>query len=770
MKTIQFHGKHILINGEPGILFGGEFQYFRINVSLWREGLVQLKKAGLNYISFYIPWIWHEIEEGFFDFLGETAPERDIIKLIKFCQKQGLSVIIRPGPYIYAEYQGFGIPEWLRQKHPEILIQYENGQKSHEIVLNHPVYLNYVKSWFNALLVVLRPYLKTGVIFAWQIDNETGLPQFGNPPYLGDFNPHTMEYYRKYLNRVFLGDIEKINSLWGTRYKFFDEIMPPFKGKSSLLQNRQWAEFIEDYIVEYLARLKTMLIEMKVDTFFLHNDPYLCQWPHKITKKAEILAEGYDIYSKVTPNQGTHDIPFSISYAPELFTYLNSQAPTIGMEIGAGWLDNRVTVKPAATLQSIMISLLRGTKLVNLYILHDCREADGTPWVFNAPLDINGKQSSRYAVIKSIGKFLTDFGYNLARSTELHNSIAILNYHPQVWDMVKPNFNIWSVMEDLNNALTHFTGPPANFGMLVESGYNPEVRDLETCPLGELSRYRVLFFGSTGILDKACYQKLLDYVMNGGVLITYGKPMTKDLHNNEYEENPLYPAKPYGSYNSLHFGNNSIISQVAIDMVEYQMARRKIQHKYSLYTIDMMEPFSELTKHISKMGTWVDTDKGDTFWATRFISSWHGGSITPLLLYDNMTVGYSARLRAGRSIFLGTLPGLFFESPSYYSFESKKKESVIKFFSTLLKETGIKPLVSCDQNIETILRQTDNGMFVFLINRGGKKEFNLIINAPHPGQKPEIIFTFFNSYVDLVEGQLHGVINEDDVLGFYLKQ
>ena len=769
MKKIEINKQKILINDKEGILFGGEFQYFRMNANLWDESLSHLKKAGLTHVSFYVPWIWHEIEEGFYDFLGETCPERNLIKFIKLCEKNKLSIIIRPGPYVYAEYQGFGIPQWLRAEHPEILIEYENGQKSNEVALNHSVFIRYVKSWFKSLMVVVGPYLKKGTVIAWQIDNETGLPQFGNPPYIGDFNPHTVKYYRKYLNKMFFGTIEKLNETLKTDYKSFEDIMPPVKGKASVLENRNWTEFIEYYIADYLLKLKNILNELKVDKFFIHNDPFLCQWPHKSSKKAEILPVGYDIYSKVSPGPYTHDIPFSISYAPKLFKDFNKQSILAGMEIGAGWFDNRVSVKPVSTMQTIMASLARGAQILNLYVLHDCLESDGTHWLWDAPLDVYGNTGLKYPVLESVGKLLKKFGDEIAVSQEITSPIGILSYHPEVLDMVKPNVNLWTVMEDLNNALTHFTGPSSSLGILAELGYNPSVIDLETASLNELSRFKVLFWGSSGLLDRLNYNKILHYVMNGGVLITYGRPVTKDLYNNEYGTNQLYPAKPYGAYNYLNYGNNNLISQTAIDIIEYQMTRMQVQHKLSLATIDMMQPFVEVMKYISNMGTWIYTDKQEKFWATRFISLWQSGSVNPMLIYENNPVGYNVRIKSGKSIFIGTLP-LFFDSPAYYTFEEKKKESVMNFFAGLLKETGLKPLVFCDKNMETVLRRTDKELFVFLINRGNKKEFNLIINVPHHLSEPHIVFTFANSCVELRQGQFHGVMEEDDVLVFYLKQ
>ncbi|MBU6430721.1 MAG: beta-galactosidase, partial [Cyanobacteria bacterium REEB65] len=115
MKQVRFEGDHIWWQGKPQLLLGGEFQYFRIRRNLWEQGLIALKEAGINAISTYIPWVWHELAEGVFDFDGRTSAERDLRGFLYLCRQLEIPLIVKPGPYIYAEYQGFGIPHWVRR-------------------------------------------------------------------------------------------------------------------------------------------------------------------------------------------------------------------------------------------------------------------------------------------------------------------------------------------------------------------------------------------------------------------------------------------------------------------------------------------------------------------------------------------------------------------------------------------------------------------------------------------------------------------------------
>ena len=103
-------------NGKPVFVVSGEIHYFRLDPKLWEKHLKLLKDSGANTTSTYIPWDWHEYEENKFDFTGLTNPARNLIKYIKLCKKVGLDLIVKPGPYILAEYEGQGLPQWFINK------------------------------------------------------------------------------------------------------------------------------------------------------------------------------------------------------------------------------------------------------------------------------------------------------------------------------------------------------------------------------------------------------------------------------------------------------------------------------------------------------------------------------------------------------------------------------------------------------------------------------------------------------------------------------
>jgi len=81
-QTVAFKDGNFVLGGKPFFLYSGEIHYFRIPKNKWKDRLSKLKSAGFNTVSSYIPWIWHETQEGQKDFTGETCPERDVLSFI----------------------------------------------------------------------------------------------------------------------------------------------------------------------------------------------------------------------------------------------------------------------------------------------------------------------------------------------------------------------------------------------------------------------------------------------------------------------------------------------------------------------------------------------------------------------------------------------------------------------------------------------------------------------------------------------------------------
>src|SRR5665647_218043 len=119
-------------------LISGEIHYFRIKREHWDRHLEAAKEAGLTTVSTYVPWAWHEAQESVFDFDGKTCPERDLLGWLKRCQAHGLNCIVKPGPFILAEFRGAGLPDWFLEKYgSEVKMRTSRGEPVQSLSLIH---------------------------------------------------------------------------------------------------------------------------------------------------------------------------------------------------------------------------------------------------------------------------------------------------------------------------------------------------------------------------------------------------------------------------------------------------------------------------------------------------------------------------------------------------------------------------------------------------------------------------------------------------------
>ncbi len=156
--TVQDGG--FRLNGHPFQIISGEMHYPRIPRAYWRLRFRMAKAMGLNTITTYVFWNEHEPQPGVYDF----SDNNDIAEFVREAQHEGLSVILRPGPYVCAEWEFGGFPSWLL--------------KDHSIVVRSrdPKFMEATARWIGRLGKELAPLQigNGGPIIAVQVENEYG--------------------------------------------------------------------------------------------------------------------------------------------------------------------------------------------------------------------------------------------------------------------------------------------------------------------------------------------------------------------------------------------------------------------------------------------------------------------------------------------------------------------------------------------------------------------------------------------------------------------
>jgi beta-galactosidase len=162
--SFAVHDGQFLLNGKPFQIISGEMHYARIPRAYWRDRFRMAKAMGLNTVTTYTFWNAHEPRPGVYDFSGNN----DVAEFVREAQQEGLYVILRPGPYVCAEWEFGGYPAWLLKDHSMVIRSQD------------PKYVEPTARWIKRLGQELAPLQigNGGPIILVQVENEYG--SFGN--------------------------------------------------------------------------------------------------------------------------------------------------------------------------------------------------------------------------------------------------------------------------------------------------------------------------------------------------------------------------------------------------------------------------------------------------------------------------------------------------------------------------------------------------------------------------------------------------------------
>jgi beta-galactosidase len=155
-QVIGVNSQYLTLDGQPWLPVMGEFHFSRYPEAEWEQEILKMKAAGVQIISTYIIWIHHEQVEGVFDWSGQ----RDLRHFVELCDKHGMYVYPRIGPWAHAETRNGGFPDWVLNNSP--------------IRQNNPIYLEEVQSFYAQIGKQLNGLLwkDGGPVIGIQIENE----------------------------------------------------------------------------------------------------------------------------------------------------------------------------------------------------------------------------------------------------------------------------------------------------------------------------------------------------------------------------------------------------------------------------------------------------------------------------------------------------------------------------------------------------------------------------------------------------------------------
>lgn len=547
---------YFLKNGKPHFVISGEIHYFRIDPKLWKEHLTLLKQSGANTTSTYIPWDWHEYEEGKFDFAGETHPARNLIKYINLCKKVGLDLIVKPGPYILAEYEGQGLPGWfLKRGNKNTHALDENGNIISPDLMSYmsDEYLHYTYLWYDKIMPIIAENQQSnnGPIVMMQVCNEVGVFQWLSGRV--DYNESIIKLYNEFIINKY-NTIENLNKVYGTDYTSFNDVKAPvgkIENKQDYCAYYDFHLFYRYFYALYLRTLSGRIRSYGIDIQLTHNIP---GWIYGNAAELPMLISTYEEIMRTQK-----DIVFGVDHIPEFVSYRNAHSdlacnkilaamqtdgPVWAAEFQCGTREHHVKSDANDLETFYFASLAHGMNSFNYYMFSQGINPKGKgffgkTFYFQTALDAKARRSDLYNSIKKVNTFINKEKENLLLS-ETKADICVGLYKPYFYTELTTSQMLKDKRLDVEKlGLQYdprFVREEIFFNGLLRNlqtqNYSYDIADLENTSVDSLLKYNQLWITTTEFMDAGTQQLLVEYVKQGGHLILNPAVPMYDLYLN----------------------------------------------------------------------------------------------------------------------------------------------------------------------------------------------------------------------------------------------
>jgi beta-galactosidase len=547
---------YFIKNGKPVFVISGEIHYFRLDPKLWEKHLTLLKQSGANTTSTYIPWDWHEYEEGKFDFNGNTNPARNLIKYIKLCKKVGLDLIVKPGPYILAEYEHHGLPIWLLNKiFKDAHALDEQGNVFDPDLMSYmsDEYLKYSFLWYDKIIPIIADHQESngGPIIMMQVCNEVGVFQWLSGKI--DYNPSVIKLYKEFLIEKYLS-IESLNKTYGTNYSSFEKLTAPvgkIENKQHYCAYYDFHLFYRHLYALYLETLSKKIKSFGINVQLTHNIP---GWIYGNAAELPMLISTYEEIMRTRD-----DIVFGLDHIPEFVSYRNAHSdlacnkileamqphgPVWAAEFQAGTREHHVKSDADDLETFYYASLAHGMKSFNYYMFSQGINPKGKGYYgktfyYQTPLNAKAVKSNFYDSIKKVNSFIKKEKKDLLLS-KTKSEICVGLYKPYFYTELTTSQLLKEKrldVEKLGLSLDpRFVREDLFFNGLLRGlqtlNFNYDISDLENTSLESLLKYKQLWIVTTEFMDSKTQLLLANYIKAGGHLIMYPALPTKDLYLN----------------------------------------------------------------------------------------------------------------------------------------------------------------------------------------------------------------------------------------------
>ncbi len=540
MKTFTFKGDRFFADDKKVFLTSGEIHYWRIRRELWTKHLQAAREAGLTTVSTYIPWAWHESEEGVFDFGGDSVPERDLIAWLGLCQEYGLHCVVKPGPFILAEFRGAGLPDWFLEKYGSMVkMRNSRGEivPSDGVSLFHDIYLEKVRLWYDRIMpfIAERQLANGGPVIMMQICNEIGV--FTWLANQADYQPAVRELFIPYLKKRY-ANIDQLNRDWGTTYPSFAEVLLPPDGKQPCTSRGdramdiEWHRFWRSYYGDYLRMLTAMARERGVSVPLYHNLP---GW---------IYGSGYEFPVNITMYEDLFrdrsEIIFGVDHIPEFLSYRNlhddriinditmamqGSKPLFAAEFQSGSREFHVETNPREMELFYKASIANGLMGWNYYMFSQGKNArrtgySGDTFYWYCPLNSEGEKGTAFPLVQKMNRLIRTSEEVIVEARR-KAEVCVLFYPPYYATEIERPAGKGSELRFVPSAIRRSAYFDGLLKALQVLNIDYDMADLSKISASDMDSYRQVWVFSTDEMDARDQQVVVDYVKGGGDVVLY---------------------------------------------------------------------------------------------------------------------------------------------------------------------------------------------------------------------------------------------------------
>ncbi|MFZ4508265.1 MAG: beta-galactosidase [Fimbriimonas sp.] len=550
----HLENRRYVVGGKPVLVLAGEVHYFRLKRSEWLDRITKAREGGCNAIASYIPWLFHEEQEGKIHLGQSPTPEHELAAFIDLCREQGLWFLARPGPFMMGEVKNEGIPDWIYTKCPDAVPTTWGGKKATSKNLNYlnPGFLRYVERWYQAVMPIIAERLdsKGGNIIAVQLDNEIGMLQCWTEE--ADLSEDTLCDFTEW--------VQKHHSSKELKQRYpFDFGDPASRAKhlwdgtfaSARYFHADYTEFTRDRFARYAATLRKFAEASGVtDVPFVINlhgsgGGRATTFPIGISQcfRAYTQAPGFWASSDHYLGELTRSNAGDLYFLNAFMACMNRpEAPLSSIEFEAGTGDygetGAVRQTGAATDFKARLSVVQGNRMLNHYLLaggtnpylaqakQDGNSRVGTTGEhhgFAAPIGPTGRLDATYFALKDTNETLSAVGHLLANMDEEHDSIS-LGFVPDYYstDVKRPG-----PIQQMVSQVERARGPLEGMvrAMLFSGLSFPAVNLQAEIPKST----RSIALASASCLHASVQRRLVEFVRSGGNLLLYGRMPIEDL-------------------------------------------------------------------------------------------------------------------------------------------------------------------------------------------------------------------------------------------------